>query len=317
VLPERAAEVRAWLEEVVGTWYMPPFVAAPALEWRIREARWDRSGCCADVRLTVLYSQSDASAEAFVRTEVVPVLMSTVSLLRAAAMRGEAKQNRHPYVDVYYIDATAPKRTLPPEPGQPVMPVNINGGVTMLRTGRIVVYRREDACKVLVHELLHLHGLDQALRNAHRAEARLRARYGVVAVDRGVPLGINEAFTETLACYLHTIWWSLARKRSPESTLRRVSTHVRSVADRTTAHYGGTLAYVEGTHCFAYVACRAALWHGPFLKRVLAAYPPGKPPTDAEAFVDLLIEALDRRRRRQKGSGSSAPGASLQMTPLQ
>ena len=217
---------------------------------------------------------------------------------------------------MYYIDATEPKRTLPPEPGQPVMPVNINGGVTMLRTGRIVVYRREDACKVLVHELLHLHGLDQALRNAPRAEARLRARYGVVAVDRGVPLGINEAFTETLACYLHTIWWSFARKRSPESSLRRVSAHVRSVADRTTTHYGGTLAYVEGTHCFAYVACRAALWHGPFLKRVLAAYPPGKPPSDAEAFVDLMIEALDRRRRLQKGVGVSQ-SSSLQMTPLQ
>jgi len=43
-----------------------------------------------------------------------------------------------------------------PEKNTPVMPININGGYTMrCDTGAIVIYRKEDAERVLIHELLH------------------------------------------------------------------------------------------------------------------------------------------------------------------
>jgi hypothetical protein len=43
-----------------------------------------------------------------------------------------------------------------PEKNTPVKPININGGYTMrCDTGAIVIYRKEDAERVLIHELLH------------------------------------------------------------------------------------------------------------------------------------------------------------------
>ena len=43
-----------------------------------------------------------------------------------------------------------------PEKNMPVSPININGGYTMLcDTTAIVIYRAEDAERVLIHELLH------------------------------------------------------------------------------------------------------------------------------------------------------------------
>jgi hypothetical protein len=47
------------------------------------------------------------------------------------------------------------KRQLP-EKNKPVAPININGGYTMrCDTTAIVIYRKEDAERVLIHELLH------------------------------------------------------------------------------------------------------------------------------------------------------------------
>jgi len=54
---------------------------------------------------------------------------------------------------VYFGNLT---KRVPPLPGQPIEPVHINGGYTNhcdLRT--IVIYRKEDALRVLIHELLH------------------------------------------------------------------------------------------------------------------------------------------------------------------
>ena len=307
--PARMSELRRWLsDDVVGSRFMPGFVTVPALEWPVYEARWSRP--TTGVRLTVLAEPGPgrlASAERFVRDELLPALLSTVAMLRSYS-----EAWRRPDVDVYYVDTTTHDRRLPLSPGSPVMPEHINGGVTMHVTGRVLVYRREDAGKVLLHELLHLHGLDRALQLGHPSiERRLRAEFGVVAVDPTCPLGIYEAYTETMACYLRAIWVAHARgNKSPASALRRVASQVMTIADRTTAHFGGTLAYVEGTHCFAYVACRAALWRPPYLDRMLAAYPPGRPPSDAEAFAAFLTEALrayaaslkaDRRRPEALG----------------
>jgi hypothetical protein len=49
-----------------------------------------------------------------------------------------------------------PTKRQPPLPGQPIRPIHINGGYTNhcdLRT--IVIYRKEDGLRVLIHELLH------------------------------------------------------------------------------------------------------------------------------------------------------------------
>ena len=51
--------------------------------------------------------------------------------------------------------ASEEKRT-PPEPGKPIEPEHINGGYTQKCNAQsIVIYRKEEATRVLIHELLH------------------------------------------------------------------------------------------------------------------------------------------------------------------
>ena len=50
-----------------------------------------------------------------------------------------------------------------PEPGQPVGPENVNGGYTFpCSTNGIIIYREEEATRVLIHELFHATCCDRA-----------------------------------------------------------------------------------------------------------------------------------------------------------
>ena len=58
-----------------------------------------------------------------------------------------------------------------PSKGQPVEPEHINGGYCMAcDPGTVVIYRCEDATRVLVHELLHGFCTDKPLTNTYKTE---------------------------------------------------------------------------------------------------------------------------------------------------
>ena len=62
---------------------------------------------------------------------------------------------------VLYFAATQPRR-FPSQPGEPLGPEHVNGGYTRpCTTEGIVVYREEEATRVLLHELLHAACLDE------------------------------------------------------------------------------------------------------------------------------------------------------------
>lgn len=58
-----------------------------------------------------------------------------------------------------------------PAKGQPIKPEHINGGYCMAcDPSTVVIYRREDATRVLVHELLHGFCTDKPLTNTYKVE---------------------------------------------------------------------------------------------------------------------------------------------------
>lgn len=63
-----------------------------------------------------------------------------------------------------------------PEKGTPIKPVNINGGYTYpCKTDSIIIYKAEDATRVLIHELMHATCLDDMSKSVDDIEAETEA----------------------------------------------------------------------------------------------------------------------------------------------
>lgn len=199
-----------------------------------------------------------SSTRAFVEGEFGPVLEDA---WKALADVPSASFKKNQVVEVVFVDIREPVRSLPETPGAPIESVHVNGGLTQFPSDavtpvRILVYRREDAGKVLIHELIHAAGVVP-----HR-----------IGVERG------EAVTETLACYLWALW-----KRDD---LAKTAEHLQTVALRVVDHFRGT-EWRESTHAFSYIVVRAALWSPPFLKSLLSM----PVPYDETALVKLVRKA--------------------------
>lgn len=321
-------EVRDWLagSDVAGARYIADFAEGPLRRWPMLAISSSWPPGVGPIRLRALHAPGVGparSAERFVREELLPCLLQATALVRRAASDPATP------IDVTYVDVRDRLRSLPPPSpagrAAVILPQHINGGVTFHAHRRIVVYRREDACKVLVHELLHAFGLDRALwvhasPAAARAEAEFARRHRVVSAVRFV--GLGEAYVESLACYLHARWWSGRRRPAGwPATLKRVAAHIEDVGRRVdrACSLGGRAEFAEGTHAFAYAVCRAAVW-ATALPALLSSWPPGRPPSDPAAFAAFLdgaIAAWDRRRLQQQKKQRLRTEPSLRMTPLQ
>lgn len=96
---------------------------------------------------------------------------------------------------------------------------NLNSGVTVSfpnNTRLVVVYRAEEAVKVLIHELIHAHGVDRsaAMDRATLAGEALSKIHGVVS---SVPVRILETYTELLAAVLYTFLFLHPTPTDPNS----------------------------------------------------------------------------------------------------
>lgn len=85
---------------------------------------------------------------------------------------------------------------------------NVNSGVSSKRQS-IMIWRKEEFYKVLIHELIHFFGIDFYVddRLYKRLEEFLKPRYKIIGIDR-----INESYTEVLAIFLHSIVYSIEAK---------------------------------------------------------------------------------------------------------
>ena len=111
---------------------------------------------------------------------------------------------------------------------------NVNSGVTttFLHTGvaNIIVFRREEVIKVLIHELLHAFGVDSKFMTKE-TEAPLNAFFGFNGLET---VTSNESFTETYACLLNVFLASkfLCCDKMPPNVERSVF-HDLVVTERT------------------------------------------------------------------------------------
>lgn len=141
---------------------------------------------------------------------------------------------------------------------------NVNSGVTFMQEDDrcIIIYRKEELFKVLLHELLHYYDI-----GFHAYDGQWD-RYFIDKYDIHVkqpaknpfnPLALYEAYTDALACYGHVLANQLF-KGEPESisaVLEQERKHIMLQAAKVYKY--GRLR--ENTHCFSYYIVKAALFH--------------------------------------------------------
>lgn len=96
----------------------------------------------------------------------------------------------------------------------------VNSGVTIKylqdNTCYVYIYRREEMSKVLIHELIHALEIDKVTLDPVKEE-RLRSFFGVT----NDTLHVNETFTDTLACYVHTMVYTILERMVSGTALSR------------------------------------------------------------------------------------------------
>ncbi len=188
----------------------------------------------------------------------------------------------------------------------------INSGVTFLdaagRVMHVLVFRREECVKVLVHELIHAYGLDFPSPNNSRGPK------------------LSETFTEAAATLLHALFVAGTREEA-RRLLAMEQAHARCVADRVARLAGypdhvacardngvdGPVKFVQTTHAYEYYVLRAVLLNAaaPTLREFAARAAAARGWTHAE-FRDLLRRAIAGVRRRRRTP--CPPSGSLAMT---
>lgn len=158
-----------------------------------------------------------------------------------------------------------------------VGPSQFNGGVTHMLVPpgsreafaadpwRIIVYRREDAAKVMLHELIHFYRLDGDMVSDGVEKSWIGKHDALVRVGPPVnQVNLHEAVTETLACYAHAVL-SAKLGLGPRKGARACCFDMQKRIDRVAATVlfdsdGNLRGFTDGTHAFAYLVARSALW---------------------------------------------------------
>lgn len=154
---------------------------------------------------------------------------------------------------------------------------------------RVIVYRREDAAKVMIHELIHLFRLDGDLvdENVERKWMDKFMKHLAIVSFPINRVNIREAVTETLACYLFA-------ELSAMKNGNRIGVMIGRRIDRIAASL--ELPIRDGTHAFAYMICRSILWDGhrpsdAFFNHV-NLLGRGKKRTDNTMLFDLILTRI-------------------------
>jgi len=155
----------------------------------------------------------------------------------------------------------------------PLGPWEINSGFTVKYLERpysyILIYRREEMAKVLIHELIHFMDLDSS--NMGR-DGLLKEFFGYDETDRS--LEINEAYTDTLACYINTYIYHLLTGQSFAELIATEKAHIMNQAVKILNLYGSFAAdassgYIwkprspalkERSHAISYYVLKALLF---------------------------------------------------------
>lgn len=221
-------------------WCRDPVFCPAQLVSFLKSSAVGRTWACnmgREITLTVIGS---VAQRAFAEARLMPVVLECVRCL--------ALDTRP--VHVTFCDACG-DRLLPATPGGTISSEHVNGGMCMGTFMGVLVFRRQDAEKVLVHELLHLFDVDTPLRSlpselqAHVARP-LSGMWATISSTAST-VCLSEAYTDAVAC---VVFCGLERARA----------HAVQVAVRVLCHFGmGRRPFLESTHVFSYYIVKAAM----------------------------------------------------------
>lgn len=146
---------------------------------------------------------------------------------------------------------------------------NVNSGVTIFNEDdrHIIIYRKEEIYKVLLHELIHAYQIE-----FHRYDPSIDEyfmhTFGITVQEPAKnprnPLALFESYTESLACYgyllTHTLFANDGRLPTEvlEEAMRKEQRHSMLIAAKV-LRYG---SLVENSHVFSYYVAKAAILAG-------------------------------------------------------
>lgn len=224
-------------------------------------------------------------------------IISTISTISTGQQ--QQQKNKLENVHVVFMPFEATKRIPNNAPKRhPLEPNDVNSGVTITTASGqivIVVFRQQDACKVLIHELLHAADFPRFMTRLGRSVFggkgdQLLSR--VLHVESSRYFGVVECAVECMALILYVLWTKTSTlSSSPASRqllidslntrqlfdmMRSQSARLDTVAHRVLQHYGrntpmaskpskpsksssSTSVVFEKTHVFAYIVCVSAI----------------------------------------------------------
>jgi len=292
------ALLREWMKEQHD--WIPPWVQSSVKTWKAVRVggRGKRAGT---LTITVISPSTSTVAVGHVRSHMYPVVRRAYGAVASYMAMHNRAQNRppgHNIVDMHAVYIAHPRKRVLPDSDKVILPVHINGGFATFgqrspadQPWRVVVYRAEDATKVMLHEMMHLLHLDgdEVSESVEIAWAR---RHFVFLAPPTRRLSIREAVAETLACFVYAVAAS-SSAAAARGACARMGRRIDAIA---TDLLERAPPFTDGTHAFAYTIARAALWDGEHgacdeLLRIAE----GGSPVDVLTLLDVRIPALCKR----------------------
>jgi hypothetical protein len=151
--------------------------------------------------------------------------------------------NHYP-INIYYIpDPDLGNKTIS-NPYEPLSKKDINSGICW--DNNILVYRKEEAPKVIIHELIHVYKIDQGIPPT--------TQYSFL--KSSVEIRFKETYTELLSALLFT---EMRYKNDRERAMIRLFNKFFQQADKVMCIYWNNGVFVQDTHVFEYIVAKAAL----------------------------------------------------------
>lgn len=202
-------------------------------------------------------------------------------------------------IELHILPTTFKKRFNTTE----MVPLNaehINSGMTDFRSNYIIVYRKEELYKVLLHELIHYYRYDffDSLTPAN-AEAQIKLMFNVTTSR----LAVNEAHTETLTELIYAAIYTYHNSTVTQTayvrylqTLDRIRMYAVNRLRVIHAYYDKQFRgrIVEDTHVCSYFFIKTLLLcRLPEYLKLIGSTMKINEPVDIEAFMTLILRCKD------------------------
>jgi hypothetical protein len=155
------------------------------------------------------------------------------------------------------------KKKMPTEKDAIISPDNVNSGYTMMHEKReIFIYRREEAMKVLTHELIHLFNIDTNLLSWDRSIALdkiIELKFNIRSLNGR--LGTPESICDTMAIWLVTAWHTccISEKKWAKCMREQYDFMIYQAIKIMNYMMLSRHGFSENSHVFSYYVIKAAI----------------------------------------------------------